>query len=152
TVLRAKYVAANVNPKLLYTRLVPEDALPPPFLARIRNWQCGSGTFRMKVALSALPSFTALPGGGDHLTPAILLGPSLGFMAPADQDARAHGWSRQPVVEMLIPSTLDDSLAPKGAHVASLFCQHVAPRLPDGTSWDDHRDEVADLMIATVDA
>ncbi len=66
-------------------------------------------------------------------------------------DARAQGWSREPVVEMLIPSTLDDTLAPEGKHVASLFCQHVAPELPDGTSWDDHREEVADLMIATVD-
>src|SRR5215510_11700286 len=52
---------------------------------------------------------------------------------------------------MLIPSTLDDTLAPKGAHVASLFCQHVAPELPTGESWDDFRDEVGDLMIATVD-
>ena len=52
---------------------------------------------------------------------------------------------------MLIPSTLDDTLAPKGQHVASLFCQHVAPELPDGRSWDECRDEVADLMIATVD-
>jgi phytoene dehydrogenase-like protein len=52
---------------------------------------------------------------------------------------------------MLIPSTLDDSLAPKGAHVASLFCQHAAPELRDGKSWDDHREEVADLMIKTVD-
>jgi phytoene dehydrogenase-like protein len=66
-------------------------------------------------------------------------------------DARQHGWSRRPIVEMLIPSTLDDSLAPEGAHVASLFCQHVAPTLPGGRSWDDHREEVADLMIATVD-
>ena len=52
---------------------------------------------------------------------------------------------------MLIPSTLDDSLAPPGQHVASLFCQHVAPELPNGRSWDDHREDVADLMIATVD-
>jgi len=72
-------------------------------------------------------------------------------MDRAFQDARDHGWSRAPVVEVLIPSTLDDSLAPQGAHVASLFCQHVAPELPDGRSWDDHREEVADLMIATVD-
>ena len=43
-----------------------------------------------------------------------------------------YGWSREPIVEMLIPSTLDDSLAPAGQHVASLFCQHVAPILPDG--------------------
>jgi len=56
-----------------------------------------------------------------------------------------------PIVEMLIPSTLDDTLAPAGRHVASLFCQHVAPTLSDGRSWDDHREEVADLMIETVD-
>ena len=52
----------------------------------------------------------------------------------------------------MIPSTLDDSLAPRGQHVASLFCQHVAPRLPDGASWDAHREAVADLMIDTVNA
>jgi phytoene dehydrogenase-like protein len=150
--VRAKYLASSVNPKLLYTRLVPADALPPAFLARIQNWRNGSGTFRMNVALSALPSFTALPGAGDHLSAGIILAPSLGYMDRAWRDACDHGWSRQPVVELLIPSTLDDTLSPPGEHVASLFCQHVAPELPDGKSWDDHREEVADLMIATVDA
>ena len=52
---------------------------------------------------------------------------------------------------MLIHSTLDPTLAPPGQHVASLFCQHVAPELPDGSSWDEHRERVADLMIDTVD-
>jgi phytoene dehydrogenase-like protein len=149
--LRAKYVASSVNPKLLYTRLIPSGALAPEFLDRITHWRNGSGTFRMNVALSTLPSFTALPGDGDHLTAGIILAPSLGYMDRAWQDARAHGWSREPVIEVLIPSTLDDTLAPPGQHVASLFCQHVAPQLPDGKSWDDYRDEVADLMIATVD-
>jgi phytoene dehydrogenase-like protein len=149
--IRARYVASSVNPKLLYTRLLPADALPPTFLDRIRNWRNGSGTFRMNVALNALPSFTALPGAGDHLTAGIIIAPSLGYMDRAWQDARTHGWSREPVVELLIPSTLDDTLCPPGQHVASLFCQHVAPELPNGKSWDDHREEVADLMIATVD-
>ena len=72
--VRAKYVASSVNPKLLYTRLVPAGALPEKFLARIKNWRNGSGTFRMNVALSAPPSFTALPGDGDHLTAGIILG------------------------------------------------------------------------------
>src|ERR1700704_2044927 len=149
--IRAKYIVSNVNPKLLYTRLMPADALPTPFLDRIKTWRNGSGTFRMNVALTALPSFTALPGDGDHLSAGIILGPSLGYMDRAWLDARQHGWSREAVVELLVPSTLDDSLSPPGQHVASLFCQHVAPQLPDGASWDDHRDEVADLMIATVD-
>src|ERR1700682_3804659 len=149
--IRAKYVASSVNPQLLYTRLLPAEALPVPFLDRIKHWRNGSGTFRMNAALNALPSFSALPGAGDHLTAGIIIAPSLGYMDRAWQDARAHSWSREPVVEVLIPSTLDDTLCPPGADVASLFCDHVAPERPEGKSWDEHRDEVADLMIATVD-
>lgn len=151
--IRADAVASNVNPKLLYTRLVAPDALPTDFLARMGRWKCGSGTFRMNVALSRLPSFNALPGSdqGDHHTAGIILAPSLAYMDRAYQDAREGGWSRKPIVELVIPSTLDDTLAPRGAHVASLFCQHVAPELPDGRSWDDCREEVADLMIDTVE-
>ena len=112
--IRAKYVVSGVNPKLLYTRLVPSGALAPEFLERIARWRNGSGTFRMNVALDALPSFTALPGTGDHLTAGIILAPDLGYMDRAWQDARAHGWSREPVVEVLIPSTLDDFAGARG--------------------------------------
>ncbi|HEY7663094.1 MAG TPA: NAD(P)/FAD-dependent oxidoreductase [Xanthobacteraceae bacterium] len=152
-VVRAAAVAANVTPKLLYTAMIPESALEPAFLRRMRAWRCGSGTFRINVALSQLPSFSALPGRelADHHSAGIILGPSLGYMDRAYGDARALGWSREPIIEMVIPSTLDDSLAPPGAHVASLFCQHVAPELPDGAAWSEHRERVADLMIATVD-
>jgi len=150
-ILRADVVAASVNPKLLYTRMMPADALPAAFRERMERWRCGSGAFRMNVALSRLPRFTALPEAGDHLTSGIILAPSLGYMDRAYHDARNFGVSREPIIEMLIPSTLDDSLAPPGAHVASLFCQHVAPQLPDGQSWDDRRDAVADLMIATIE-
>ena len=152
--VRGRTVAANVNPQLLYTRLLPADALPPEFLARMRRWRCGSGTFRMNVALSRLPRFTARPGddNGDHLTAGIIMAPSLAYMERAYHDARQSGWSPAPIIEMLIPSTLDDSLAPAGAHVASLFCQHVAPQLPDGQSWHDQRNTVAELMIDTVEA
>ena len=152
-VVRGKAVAANVNPKLLYTGMIPQTALDPDFLRRMRAWRCGSGTFRINLALSELPSFTALPGRdcADHHTAGIILGPSLDYMDRAYCDARTSGWSREPIIELVIPSTLDDTLAPPGAHVASLFCQHVAPQLPDGRSWSTHREKVADLMIETVD-
>jgi len=151
--IRAPMVVSNLHPKLLFTRLLDPSALPPEFLRRISNWRSGSGTFRMNVALSELPDFTAVPGKAvaEHHTAGIIIAPSLGYMDRAFLDAKQQGWSREPVVEILIPSTLDDSLAPPGRHVASLFCQHVAPELPDGRSWDDHRDTVADLMIDTVD-
>jgi phytoene dehydrogenase-like protein len=153
-IVRARLVVSNLNPKLLFGTLVDPGALPADFVRRIEGWRCGSGTFRMNVALSELPQFTCLPGQAtdDHYTAGIIIAPSLGYMDRAFCDARADGWSRKPIVEMLIPSTLDDTLAPPGRHVASLFCQHVAPALPNGASWDDHREEVADLMIETVNS
>lgn len=151
-ILRARAVVAGINPKLLYCQLVDADALPEPFRRRIGNWRCGSGTFRMNVALSELPDFAALPGHAcaEHHASGIIIAPSLRYMEQAYFDARSTGWSHRPIVELVIPSTLDDTLAPRGQHVASLFCQHVAPRLPDGSSWDEHRETVADLMIETV--
>ncbi|HEY6452243.1 MAG TPA: NAD(P)/FAD-dependent oxidoreductase [Steroidobacteraceae bacterium] len=152
--LRARAVVSNLNPKLLYQQLLDPALLSTEFRERIGQWRCGSGTFRMNVALSELPDFNCLPGSAPapHHTAGIILAPTLGYMERAYFDARSHGWSRQPIIEMLIPSTLDDSLAPPGRHVASLFCQHVAPQLPGGESWDQHREHVADLMIDTVTA
>lgn len=151
--IHAAVVAAGINPKLLYLELIDSLELPEGFRRRMENWRCGSGTFRMNVALSELPDFAALPGRAcaEHHASGIIIAPNLAYMEQAYFDARTFGWSRRPVIELVIPSTIDDSLAPRGQHVASLFCQHVAPRLPDGSSLDDHRETVADLMIDTVD-
>ena len=152
--IRAGCVVSNLNPKLLFGSMIDRSALDADFVARIDRWRCGSGTFRMNVALAELPDFTVLPGKdpAEHHMAGIIMAPSLAYMDQAYLDAKAGGWSKRPIVEMLIPSTLDDSLAPPGRHVASLFCQHVAPVLPDGASWDDHRERVADLMIDLVDS
>lgn len=152
--LRAPAVISNLNPKLLYSKLIDPAHLGAEFKERIAHWRCGSGTFRMNVALAELPDFSCLPGKelDDHHTAGIILAPTLAYMERAYFDARLHGWSKEPIVEMVIPSTIDDSLAPPGRHVASLFCQHVAPVLPNGESWDAHRETVADLMIETVNS
>jgi phytoene dehydrogenase-like protein len=152
TPIRAGAVIANVDPQRLFQILLPPETVPRAVAARMRTWKAGSGTFRMNVALSKLPEFSALPARGDHHTSGIILAPSLSYMDKAYRDCVRHGWSRAPIIEMLIPSTLDDSLAPPGAHVASLFCQHVAPQFADGSSWEQHREAVADLMIDTVEA
>jgi phytoene dehydrogenase-like protein len=150
--IHARSVVSNLNPKLLYGKLIDAAALDQDFRERMERWRCGSGTFRMNVALSELPDFTDLPGRtlAEHHTSGIIMAPSLAYMDQAYLDAKSAGWSQRPIVEMLIPSTLDDSLAPRGQHVASLFCQHVAPALPGGASWDDHRERVADVMIDLV--
>ncbi len=118
----------------------------------MRNYRCESATLRMNVALAELPDFSALPGCAllEHHQSGIIMAPSLAYMERAYFDARTAGWSHAPVVEMLIPSTVDATLAPAGKHVASLFCQHFSYALPDGKSWDDCKKAAADLVIETV--
>ena len=152
--LRAATIASSLNPKLLYRDLVERSQLDEDTAQRIERYRCGSGTFRMNVALSELPDFAAMPG--THLQPhhssGILLGPSLQYFEQAyfDAKSKAHnpGWARKPIVEVVISSALDDTLAPAGQHVASMFCQQVNPDVDGG--WDVHRDSVAKLMIDTV--
>ena len=153
-VIEANVVAANVGPKLLYLKLLAEADVPAEVRARIERLRVGSATFRMNVALSELPKFTAAPrnDGGAHLGSGIILAPSLEYMDRAFADARLTGMSRAPIVEMLIPSTLDATLAPKGAHVASLFCQHFSYNLPGGRDWRQEKQSAVDLIFATVDS
>lgn len=146
--LRSSRIIANIGPKLLYEKLIAPDALPADFRRRIAGYRIGSGTLRMNVALSELPRFTVKPEEGPHLASGIIIAPSLDYMDWAFVDARATGMSIQPIVEMLIPSLLDNTLAPKGQHVASLFCQHFAPN----ADWDALRETAADRIIDTVNA
>jgi len=149
-------VAAGVAPKRLFGKLVEKSSVPKDFRERILNMKSGSGTFRMNVALNELPQFSCLPVDGKagqvgiHHTAGIIINPSVDYMEKAYRDASIKGWSAQPIIELLIPSVVDDSLAPKGQHVASLFCQHVMPHLPNGQSWGECREEVADVIIDTV--
>jgi len=142
----ARCVVSNTNPRLLldFLRDVPGD-----WRAAFQNFSCESATLRMNVALSELPDFTCLPGkdAQPHHRSGIIMAPSLAFMDRAYGTAREDGWSREPIVEMLIPSTIDDTLAPPGQHVASLFCQHFRYQLPGGRSWDQERESAADAVI-----
>ncbi|MFT5277863.1 MAG: phytoene dehydrogenase-like protein [Granulosicoccus sp.] len=117
----------------------------------MKHYKNGSGTFRMNVALSELPKFTCLEqqerATSDHLTGGIVIGATSAYIDQAYRDSKQYGWSKAPIVEMLIPSTLDNTLAPEGQHVASLFCQQFDPDI----DWDEHRDTAADLIIDQVE-
>lgn len=153
-IVRAKVVASNLNPKLLFQRLVGPEHLDTDFRQRIDRYRCASGTFRINVALSELPRFSCAPADAPQTgtRSGIVIAPSLRYMERAYFDARELGWSRAPIVEMLIPSTVDSTLAPPGQHVASLFCQQFNPNLPDGRSWDDCAEEAAEVVFDTVNA
>ncbi len=128
TEIASRCVVSNAHPQWLLRALadVPGDWREP-----FTHYRSESATFRMNVALAELPDFTSLPGPGDHHRSGIIMAPSLAYMDRAHGSARENGWSQEPIVEMLIPSAVDDSLAPPGRHVASLFCQHFRYALPE---------------------
>jgi phytoene dehydrogenase-like protein len=149
TEIAARCVISNLNPRLLPGLVGAASATAfEPFT----HYDCESATLRMNVALSELPDFTAAPGKAraPHHSSGIIMAPTLAYMDRAHASARADGWSAEPIVEILIPSTVDDTLAPPGQHVASLFCQHFRYRLPGGRSWDDERERAADAAIDLV--
>ncbi|EED35285.1 putative oxidoreductase family protein [Luminiphilus syltensis NOR5-1B] len=149
---RAKQIAANVHPQILLNKLLGDEPKAPDDQRRIDAYRSHSATFRMNVAISELPQFTQMKGKGEfHFEGAIELCQSLPYIRDAYDTAKSHGWSQRPIVSMQIPSTQDDTLAPKGAHVASLFCQHFQRHLPNGQNWDDVREQVADHVIDAID-
>jgi phytoene dehydrogenase-like protein len=148
----APRVISAVHPKLLFGKLLDAGQVPEALRADIDDYVSVSGTFRMNVALDELPDFTSLPGtkAAMHHMGSVVICPSLRYMEQAYDEAKFGDWAKAPIIEMCIPSTLDDTLAPPGKHVASLFCQHFAPILSDGRDWDDHREAAADQIIKTV--
>ncbi|MEX1074688.1 MAG: NAD(P)/FAD-dependent oxidoreductase, partial [Burkholderiales bacterium] len=146
--IAGRAVVANVNPKLLFLKMIDAALLERDFRERIERYKCASASFRMNVALSALPKFSCLPEPGPHHGSGIIMAPSLEYMDRAYLDARAEGISRSPIVEMVIPSTLDDTLAPKNAHVASLFCQHFAPE----ADWASRKGEAIERIFDVVES
>ncbi|MGH6612437.1 MAG: phytoene desaturase family protein [Burkholderiaceae bacterium] len=152
-IIGARAVAANVTPKLLYQRLVDSSELSAEFVEAINRTKYGSGTFRINVALSELPNFSALPSTAPqpHHASGIIFASSLGYMDRAWHDAVAHGYSREPVVEMLLPSVVDPTLidpglAPPGAHVASLFCQQFKP----DANWSTMKESAVQAIFEVV--
>jgi phytoene dehydrogenase-like protein len=152
--IHARRVAAAVPPKLLFRDLIPRGLVSDADHDRFTAIRSGSGTFRMNVALSELPDFRCRPGTAQqpHHGAGIVIGPDIGYLDRAYHSAAMQGWSDEPIVELLLPSTLDPSLAPPGQHVASLFVQHVMPHLPAPRSWSDpaEKEAFAERVIDTV--
>ena len=154
TALAARMVAGAIHPQTLCLQLLDPALLPDAFVARLRAWRSESASFRLNVALAELPSFSSRPGAAlaDHHTAGILIAPSLEYLDAAYVSARARGYSEKPVIEVTIPSTLDASLAPPGAHVASIFCQHFARRPDASGGWGAQKEAAVERILSAIDA
>jgi len=148
----APIVVTTAHPQISFLRLLDPAVLPPDFVEDIRGWQTRSGTVKVNLALERLPQFASYPGfhpqvhGGT-----IVLAESLDDLETAFQDAVSGRPSALPFADICIPSVFDDSLAPEGRHVMSMFTQWVPHAYAD-TPQADELAAYADRVIARVEA
>jgi phytoene dehydrogenase-like protein len=145
TELRARQVASNADAYTTFIKLMDERELPEEFVAAVRSIDYSSATLKINVALSELPSFTALPGAesGPQHRGTIHISPNIEYMERAFDDSKYGCPSRSPILECTIPSVVDPTVAPPGQHLMSMFIQYAPAKLRDG-SWDDIKESFAD--------
>jgi phytoene dehydrogenase-like protein len=147
--LYADVVVTTVHPQITFLRQLDPGTLPDDFVSALRHWKTRSGTVKINLALSELPSFAADPGTdmGVHHTGAIELSHSLDYLEDAFQDARAGRAAQRPFSDGVIPTTFDRTLCPDGFHIMSLFTQWVPETWaddPDDAELEAYADRVID--------
>ncbi|MGA9774542.1 MAG: NAD(P)/FAD-dependent oxidoreductase [Candidatus Dormiibacterota bacterium] len=148
TELAADRVMSSAHPATTLLGLVGRDHLPPELVTEMERYRSRSGSAKVNLALAELPNFTALPGTGlgpQH--PEFIINPSLQYLQRAFEQAQSGRWSQSPMMDCVIPTTKDDSLAPPGRHILSCFVQY-APRDLVGSSWEAERELLGDRVVA----
>jgi phytoene dehydrogenase-like protein len=152
--LHAPLVAANTDPNRTFLRLLGEEHLPQSFAEDIKVFRQESASLRINLALRALPEFASIPGTeiGPHHCSSITFIESKEHVEQAYRSARAGIPADPPIIEAIIPSTMDDSLtdAP-GSHVMSLLCKYMPYDLADGKHWDDEKEAVVEGILDYVE-
>ena len=150
--IRSRLVLANTDPKRTFLKLVGRAQLPEGFADDIAHLRYGHASLRMNLALSGPPAFAGLSAEENEIArgSALYIYPDRAEIEAGYRAALAGEIHDAPYVNMLIPSSLDDSLAPPGHHVMSLLCKYFPYELSGGRSWDDMKEQVADGILATV--
>ena len=150
---QARRVASGVDCHVTFENLLDPAELPPEFKAAVERISYSSASCKINVALERLPSFTALPGhepGPQHFG-TVHLCPDQDFIEHAYDDAKYGDFSREPVVECTMPSSLDPTVAPPGKHLMSMFTQYAPYRLAEGEWTDQKRNAYADRCFDVVE-
>lgn len=151
--VEARAVVSNADPRRTLLGLVGREALAPDDVAALEALDFRSPSVKINLALEALPRFRGAAEGAlgpEHRGTIHVGARTLDELDAAFADACAGRLPERPMVELTLPSVLDDTVAPPGRHVASMFVQY-APWEPAGSSWDAEREAFADRCVAMVE-
>ncbi len=147
--IAANLVISGLDPRLTFTRLVDTKDLPGDLVEGIRRYKFRGSSGKVNLALSGLPNFTCMPGEGPHLRGAMSISPSIDYLERAYDDAKYGEFSRNPYMDIVIPSMIDPQMAPPGKHVMSIFVQY-APYNLNGGWTDQKREAFGDAVVDTL--
>jgi len=147
--ITAKAVISNADPKRTLLRLVDPSHLSPDFVLKLQHYRMPGTVAKVNLALSGLPKFSALNGNGEALKSRIHIGPEIDYLERAFDESKYGNFSKQPYLEVTIPSLTDPSLAPTGQHVMSIYMQY-APYKLKGSDWETERVPLGDTVVKTL--
>jgi len=148
--IEARTVISNADPKRTFLKLVDPAHLGPDFVQKVQNYRAPGTVAKINLALSRLPEFTALKGSTNGAMRArIHIGPEIDYLERAFDESKYGKFSRQPYLEITIPSLTDSSLAPAGKHVMSIYMQYAPFNLRDG-DWESQRGALGDTVLNTL--
>jgi phytoene dehydrogenase-like protein len=147
--IKAKAVISNADPKRTLLKLTDPIHLSPDFVQKLQHFR-GNGTVaKANLALSGLPKFVALKNGDSAaLRGRILIGHEIDYLERAFDDSKYGDFSRQPYLEVTIPSLTDPTLAPEGRHVMSVYMQYAPYKLKG--NWEQQRQALGHAIVQTL--
>ncbi len=146
-VYKADTIVSNADVKRTFLKLVNENDLPDRFVKQVRNFKMRGSSGKVNIALDSLPEFPALPKGSPCIKGDMHFTDSIERMERGYDDWKAGRWSADPFLDMMIPTTLDPTMAPPGKHFMSCFVQYCPPRLETGEWTDADRDAFGQTVI-----
>ncbi|MCA9139070.1 MAG: NAD(P)/FAD-dependent oxidoreductase [Planctomycetales bacterium] len=141
-------VASGIDANQTFVNLLDPRVLPPDFLQQVKNIDYSSASGKINLALDGLPNFGVDPNllrGTIHITP------DMRYIEKGYQEALGGQYSSEPVLEMTIPSNVDDSIAPHGKHIMSIFVQYAPYQLSGNRNWDDVKEDWVQTCLTTLE-
>ena len=145
--ISADVVISNADVKRTFLKLLEPTYLDPVFLLQVKNIRSRGTAAKVNFALDGLPKFAC---AAESLSGIIHIGPTLDYLEHAADDAKYGRFSKQPFLEIVIPSVTDSTVAPAGKHIMSVWA-HAAPYHLAGANWADQREALGDSVTATIE-
>lgn len=149
--IHAKNVISNIDPRATFLGLVGRDQFDDEFVTAMERYKYRGSSGKVNLAVDRIPEFSCRPGAGPHLQGDIAIAPGIQYLEKAYDEAKYGSFSKRPYINMVIPSMSDQSVAPPGKHIISMFVQYAPYHIKGGAhTWPEHREAFGDTVVDTL--